>query len=249
VIEWSPLGRELALWQENGRVASLWLRDDDGEVPTPALDSLLAMTAAHGASLLVAVIPTGAGMALAERLSRESHVEPAMHGVSHVNHAAAAEKKAELGAGRPTEAILAELGAARQRMARLFPGLSGLLVPPWNRIAPAVARRIGEAGFAGISAFGWKPIAAGVRQLNTHVDLIDWRTQGRWRDLDEARALLAGALQASRQIHGFAPVGVLSHHLRRTIDSDRMLDRLLRETAAHPAARWTSARALLQTTM
>jgi hypothetical protein len=248
VIDGSPLGRELAQWQENGRVASLWLRDDDAEAPTPALDSLLAITAAHGASVLVAVIPARTGVALAERLSREIHVEPAVHGVSHVSYAAAAEKKAELGTGRPIEAILAELAEARQRMATLFPTLSGLLVPPWNRIAPAVARRIGEAGFAAISAFGWKPIAADVRQLNTHVDLIDWKAQGRWRDYDEVSALLAGALQMSRQSHGFAPVGVLSHHLRRTVASDRVLDRLIRETAAHPAVRWTSARALLKAT-
>ena len=41
MTDWRPLERELGLWQENGRVAALWLRDDDAEVPSPALDSLL----------------------------------------------------------------------------------------------------------------------------------------------------------------------------------------------------------------
>jgi len=33
MTDWRPLERELGLWQENGRVAALWLRDDDAEVP------------------------------------------------------------------------------------------------------------------------------------------------------------------------------------------------------------------------
>src|SRR5262245_62060952 len=126
-------------------------------------------------------------------------------------------------------------------MEALFPSLSDILVPPWNRIAREVAERIGEAGFRAISAFGWKPIAKSVRQLNTHVDLIDWRNARRWRDIDEAIALLTAALAASRRHHGFAPVGVLSHHLLGTVSSDRMLDQLLEGTARLPALRWGSA--------
>jgi hypothetical protein len=235
----------LARWHENGRIASLWLRDDDADAPSPALDSLLAMTAEHGVSVLVAIIPARADRALAERLHRERHVEAAVHGVAHVNHATEGEKRAELGTARPADTILAELRAAREHLTQLFPVLSDLLVPPWNRIAPSVASRIGEAGFAGISAFGWKPVAAGVRQLNTHVDLIDWKAQGRWRRLDEVIVLLAGALAASRELHGFAPVGMLSHHLRRSRESDSMLDELLGGTASNPAIRWRSASELL----
>jgi hypothetical protein len=245
VSDWTPLQSELARWQENRRVAALWLRDDDAEAPSPALDSLLAMTAEHGVSVLVAIIPARADTALADRLRRERHVEAAVHGAAHVNHAAAGEKRAELGAARPAADVLSELGAARERLTQLFPVLSGLLVPPWNRIAPAVASRIGEAGFTGISAFGWKPVAAGVRQLNTHVDLIDWKAQGRWRQLDEVIALLAGALATSREAYGFAPVGILSHHRRRSSESDGMLEQLLRGTARHPAIVWKAAKDLL----
>ena len=73
--DWTPLRRELTRWQESGRVATLWLRDDDAETPSPALDSLLAMTAEHGVSVLVAIIPARADRALAERLRNERHVE------------------------------------------------------------------------------------------------------------------------------------------------------------------------------
>jgi hypothetical protein len=100
MTDWRPLERELGLWQENGRVAALWLRDDDAEVPSPALDSLLEITAAHGVQLLLAIIPVRMVEALAERLHGLRHVEPAVHGVSHHNHAGQGEKKSELGEAR-----------------------------------------------------------------------------------------------------------------------------------------------------
>jgi hypothetical protein len=246
VTDWQPLERELDRWQENGREAALWLRDDDAEAPTAALDSLLAITAAHGVAVLLAMIPVRTIAALAERLHGVRHVEPAVHGVRHHNHAGAGEKKSELGEARAADVVLAELGAARQRMAGLFPSLSGILVPPWNRIAPAVAERIGEAGFTALSAFGWRPAGSGVRQLNTHVDLIDWKGQGRWRDLDEVIALLSEALATSRTSHGHAPIGILSHHLRGNAGTRRLLDDMFEGTARLPGLRWASAKQLLE---
>ena len=240
MTDWRPLEHELESWQEHGRVAGLWLRDDDAEMPSAALDSLLAITAAHDVAVLLAIIPARTGAALAERLDGLRHVEPAVHGVAHRNHAPEGAKKAELGAERPADIILAELGAARRRMAQLFPSLSGILVPPWNRIAPAVAERIGEAGFTAISAFGWAPVGSGVRQLNTHVDLIDWKDQRRWREPDEVVVLLAQALAAARRHYGFTPIGILSHHLRRNPESDRLLDEILTGTARRPVLRWAS---------
>jgi hypothetical protein len=248
MTDWRPLERELGLWQENGRVAALWLRDDDAEVPSPALDSLLEITAAHGVQLLLAIIPVRMVEALAERLHGLRHVEPAVHGVSHHNHAGQGEKKSELGEARSPDVVLAELGAARERMAGVFPSLSGILVPPWNRIARGVAERIGEAGFMAISAFGWTPAGSGVRQLNTHVDLIDWKDQGRWRELDEVIALLTEALATSRTSHGYAPIGILSHHLRGNAAMQRMLIQILEGTARQPGLKWASAGELLEVT-
>jgi hypothetical protein len=138
MTDWRPLERELGLWQENGRVAALWLRDDDAEVPSPALDSLLEITAAHGVQLLLAIIPVRMVEALAERLHGLRHVEPAVHGVSHHNHAGQGEKKSELGEARSADVVLAELGAARERMAGVFPSLSGILV---RRYRPSDGRR------------------------------------------------------------------------------------------------------------
>src|SRR6185369_1020035 len=93
---WQPLAAELARWQDAGRVADFWLRDDDAVEPSAALDRLLAM-AAHGAvPVTLAVIPAHSGRALAERIAAENGLGVAVHGWSHENHAPAVEKKQEL---------------------------------------------------------------------------------------------------------------------------------------------------------
>ena len=51
--------------------------------------------------------------------------------------------------------VLGELGTGRMALERLF-GARPLpvLVPPWNRIAPALVPTLPEIGFAGLSTFG-----------------------------------------------------------------------------------------------
>jgi len=89
-----------------------------------------------------------------------------------------------------------------------------VLVPPWNRIAPALVPALPEVGYSGLSTFGVRRRAypvAGLLQVNTHVDLIDWQA----RCFAGEEAVLAAferALVASRTGTG-EPVGILSHHL------------------------------------
>src|SRR5882762_9167952 len=77
---WRSLDAELDLWAAQGRIARLWLRDDDAVEPSPALDRLLAVCNGHGVPLLLAIIPAGAGLALAQRLAGEANVLPCQHG-------------------------------------------------------------------------------------------------------------------------------------------------------------------------
>ena len=136
---WQALEEEAARWHEAGRSADLWWRDDDAADAGPALDRLLALHRETRAPLALAVVPAHATPALADRLAAETGVDLLQHGYAHVNHAPAGEKKAELGPHRPAMIVLGELGTGWLALERLFGGRAlAVMVPPWNRIAPAL---------------------------------------------------------------------------------------------------------------
>jgi len=211
---WAIIEQELALWRESGREPVLWWRDDDAAEATPALDRLLALQRIHEVPLALAVVPASATPALAERLAQAPGIDLLQHGYAHTNHAPAGDKKAELGAHRPAMIVLGELGTGWMALERLFgPRVLPVLVPPWNRIAPGLVPALPEIGYRGLSTFGIRrrvsPVS-GLVQVNTHVDLIDWRTR-RFAGIETVLAVFVQALASSR-ISG-EPIGLLSHHL------------------------------------
>ena len=171
---WRPLSAELDRWKRSGRVAELWLRDDDAVQPTAALDRLLDLTGRHAIPALLAVIPAHAGEPLAARLASAPGIAVAVHGWAHENHAPDGQKKQELGPHRAAAVVLGELARAKAVIDRLFAGKAvAVLVPPWNRIDGALLPSLGETGFAALSVFGMaKPAALPI--VNTHIDIIDW---------------------------------------------------------------------------
>jgi hypothetical protein len=212
---WRDIHDELARWRDAGRTALLWWRDDDAVDATPALDRLLALHEAQQVPLALAVVPANATPELAARLAAVPGVDLLQHGYAHANHAPPGEKKCELGLHRPAMFVLGELGTGRLAMERLF-GLRGLpvMVPPWNRIAPKLVPMLPEIGYRGLSTFDIRPRARpvpGLLQINTHVDLIDWRAQ-RFAGLETVLAAFARALAAARTGTD-EPIGILSHHL------------------------------------
>ena len=52
---WEALTRELDLWEEDGRTATFWWRDDDAADHTDALNELLLLRTALGVPLALAV--------------------------------------------------------------------------------------------------------------------------------------------------------------------------------------------------
>ena len=203
-------------WQEAGRSADLWWRDDDVTDTGPELDRLLAIHRETGAPLALAVVPARATRALADRLAAETGVDLLQHGYAHVNHATAGDKKMELGPHRPAMIVLGELGTGWLALERLFGGRAlAVMVPPWNRIAPALVPTLPEIGFAGLSTFGSRRRArpvSGLVEINTHVDLIDWKGGGGFVGEPAALAALVAALARARTVAD-EPVGLLSHHL------------------------------------
>ena len=213
---WHALGEEATRWQESGRTAQLWWRDDDATDSEPALDRLLALHRATRVPLALAVVPAHANPALADRLAAEPGVDLLQHGYAHLNHAAPGEKKAELGPHRPAMVVLGELGTGWLALERLFGDRAlSVMVPPWNRIAPALVPTLPEIGFSGLSTFGprgrVRPVR-GLLQVNTHADLIDWKNGGGFAGEAAVLGALVAALAHARTVTA-EPVGLLSHHL------------------------------------
>ncbi len=244
-IAWDPLHRELDRWQAAGRVARFWLRDDDAVEPTPALETLMTLACQSGVPLTLAVIPGLTGEALAVRLAEETSVTVAVHGWSHTNHAGPQAKKQELGGERPAEVVLGELGEGFRLLERLHPArLVPVLVPPWNRIDPALIPALPGLGFAALSVYGRARQDGPVPLLNTHVDIIDWHGTRGGRSEAELVAELVAELR-DRFAGSDEPVGVLTHHLVHDTAAWDFLSALFAVTGGHPAVRWSPASELL----
>jgi hypothetical protein len=253
VTGWADLDAEIARWQRAGRSVDLWWRDDDAVEATPALERLLAMQQKCNVPLALAVVPARATAGLAERLAvslaRAPGIEVLQHGYAHVNHAAEGDRKIELGAERPAMIVLGDLGTGWLALERLFGGRAlPVLVPPWNRIAPGLVPALPEIGFVGLSTFGARPRPHPVRglvQVNTHVDLIDWKGGrgfvGESAALDQ---LLRALMRAREREQGVEPVGILSHHLAMDEPGWDYLKSFWDRICATPGVRTLPARGL-----
>lgn len=238
--EMKPLLRVLNDRIEAGAPVQFWLRDDDAVEPTKSLDDLLDLTQRFAIPLTLAVIPAHSTDALAELLVANKRVAVAVHGWSHQNYAPDGEKKQELGLHRALPEILSELARgyvvlAQRHAANFVP----LLVPPWNRIDPAIVQELPALGFQGLSTFGAETSAI-ISMVNTHVDVIDWRGTRRGRSANELVTELVALIETTR-----TPVGILTHHLVHDIAVWQFLERLFEATSKHAGANWVSVSALL----
>jgi len=246
--EWRDLVEELDRWNDCGRIARLWWRDDDATAPTPQLFGLLRL--AHGIPLALAVIPEPAREALAAALAERPSVTVLQHGWHHANRAAAG-KKSEYPPERPAAAVAEELRDGRARLVALFgPKAVPVFVPPWNRIAAAHLPLLASAGISALSGMAARRPAdmpGGVVRLDVHVDLVEWRGARGFIGEGRALGLLAGALRAVRQRgHGNSAIGILTHHLVLDTATAGFLDRLAGVIGRHAAARWAGVPELLR---
>lgn len=239
---WQSFDDELSRWRDAGRVVDFWWRDDDATRPDAALRRLTALAVQAKVPLGLAVIQDGADPALFADLGAE--IEVLQHGCDHVNRAAAGEKATEFPVTESPDSILQRIAFGRTRLlalagTRLLP----VLVPPWNRFPDALVRYLAELGLRGLSTFAPRASAhpaEGVRQANTHVDLIAWRRGrgfvGEERALTDAIEHLAarrtGAVDATE------PTGWLTHHACHDEALWSFLARLFEETRDRAGVRW-----------
>jgi len=95
-----------------------------------------------------------------------------------------------------------------------------VVAPPWNRLRRELAAELPRAGIQGLSSYGKEEAIPGVRQVNTHVDIVAWRAGKRFIGEDEAVRLAMAALASG------TPVGWLTHHAVHDAETWSFLERL-----------------------
>jgi hypothetical protein len=249
MADWGELQRELDAWERQGETATLWWRDDDAVTPTPALQQLIALAAWAGEALPIAlaVIPARADADLVRALQDRRHVAILQHGYAHANNAVGGGKKAEFPVGREALIALHELSLGSRRMQELFGGRAlPVLVPPWNRIDPALVAQLPEIGLRGLSSYGPRNSGVakiGIAVVNTHVDIMRWHGERGFLGVGPCLDLAVGHLRARRErrVDGSEATGILTHHLVHDANAWRFLADFVQRTNGHPAARWVHA--------
>jgi hypothetical protein len=240
------LRQELERWRAQGRTPRFFLRDDDAVSDTPALRTLFAQCEQSDAPLLLAAIPEPADESLGRAVRAFGLATGAVHGFAHRNNAPKGEKTCELDRYRDVSIVLGELREGRARLMALFGGrLSGLLVPPWNRIHDELAISVHSAGFRGISAHGWLVVPPPhlLATVNAHIDIIHWSGGGRARSPDWVANELAVNLGEAR-LRGWRAIGILAHHLAHDDAAWAVLGDIFAFARSHEIA-WVAADGLI----
>jgi hypothetical protein len=241
--DWSDLTTELDAWAGEGRVASLWWRDDDAIAVTPALGRALSLSRRYQVPVHLSVIPAGMSEDFGRELADDVPVAVLQHGFAHA--------EGELYGNRPPARVLAELVKGRETLsAGLGQRFLPVLVPPWNLIRSEFIPVALQAGLRAVSADGQRParFVAGVEIVNTHSGPLAWENGiPRFAGNSEPLRSLLQHLTARRTGSADAdePTGFCTHHLRNEADSWNFMERLLVETVGHPAVRWISLREVL----
>jgi hypothetical protein len=221
-MNWSELEDELARRRDAGRPVQFWWRDDDAGAVLPALKQLLALSSKNQIPLALAVVPEAAESELFRML--HDRVTVLQHGTDHRNRAAPGEKKTEYPAAEPVEAALARISDGFGRL-RTFAGkrFFPVLAPPWNRIPKELLKKLPAIGIRGVSGYGGRARvepAPGLRQVNTHVDIVAWQQDKRFVGEAEALAL------ALKGLSNEEPLGWLTHHAVHDAAAWKFLERL-----------------------
>lgn len=239
---WDQLRTELDLWQSEGRVATAWWRDDDAVTVTPELETLLGFEQDYKVPLALAVIPASLQDDLVERLVETIDTRVLQHGWAHQNNMPEGRKKQELDDIRDVDAVIADLKQGFAVLSSRFGNrFLPVIVPPWNRISDDVAAALRSIGICGLSTFNARKKPEpykGVLQVNTHVDVIDWRGTRGFVGEDAALGAMIAHLAARRQgdVDPEEPTGILTHHLVHDAPTTQFLDNLF--SMEHSALSW-----------
>lgn len=241
MTSWDALTTELDLWHAEKRIATFWWRDDDLVAPTAALDRLISLRDHFDIPLALAVIPEAVDSSLSDHVSDCIILQ---HGFHHHNFADPEEKKSEFSSIRPLADMETDLDNGRKILSQLFGDqFLPFFVPPWNRIDDAVLQQLPKLGYIGLSRF--KPRlnavpAAGMVEVNTHIDPINWRGGRSSLETSQILTMVLEHLIARRTGHADArePTGLLTHHLDHDEEIWMQIYKLMLFLCNHPSVRW-----------
>jgi hypothetical protein len=239
---WQEFFDEIARWRDTDRMVEFWWRDDDAARPDPALSRLVALAQRMSVPLALAAIPNQAEKEAFENVG--PFVSILQHGTDHANRAFLGEKKTEFAASEPPAEAIARLAAARRQLEmKAGKQFIPVLAPPWNRLPDHLALQLAAAGLRGLSQYGPRSrveAAPGLRQVNTHVDIIGWRTDRAFIGADQALGAATKHLAAKRTA-GADPgeaTGWLTHHAVHDEAAWAFLERLFESTHSLPGLAW-----------
>ena len=248
---WESLTSELARWNDKGRTPQFWLRDDDAARKGDHLDWLLETCRASSVPIALAVIPARIDQTLIKSLGDFPGTLVLQHGYAHSNHAPHGDKKSEYGPHRPIDTMVSEITKGKQILEQAF-GKRALpvFVPPWNRMTSQLLPCLPEIGLRGLSgkASPKQLLTASVPKeicltvADAHIDIIDWKNNGKFIGEDLALREIAWHLSVRRQetIPCDTPNCILTHHRQMKDDAFSFLERLLTKTQ-YFGALWLSA--------
>ena len=215
---YQQLASEINILTRMGRSIEIWWRDDDLESPSPQLDNLISTANDLKLPPLLAVIPARVSKQL-EKVLNKCDIKIAIHGFKHHNYELLENKKSEFGSIRTLEAQKIDLQNGMKQLEQLFGKLFlKCLVPPWNHINDELPHLLPSLGITGLSTFASRkttPSIPGLIQVNTHVDIIDWKQTRKFIGADLMAHEIASKLKNSRTgaKEDQEPLGLLSHHL------------------------------------
>jgi hypothetical protein len=245
---WQDFADEIARCNDAGRAVDFWWRDDDAGAPHAAFARLSTLAAQSRVPLGLAVIPQRAQPALFGFLGDETAV--LQHGVDHRNRAPQDQKPSEFAASEAIEVALERVVEGAERLTALAGSrVLPVLVPPWNRFPQHLLEKLSQRGIRGFSAFGPRARAEpapGVRQVNTHVDIIGWKRGRTFVGAERALSEAAGHLEQRRTdaVDATEPTGWLTHHERHDEVAWRFLAELFEFSRRQAGVRWLHPREL-----
>lgn len=241
MTSWEALTAELDLWRTENRVATFWWRDDDLVAPSTALDRLLSLRDNFNIPLTLAVIPEAVESSLVDDVTNCFILQ---HGFHHHNYADPKEKKSEFSNNRPLTEMEADLKMGQNILSQLFGDqFLPFFVPPWNRIDDEVLLQLPKLGYIGLSRFKQRSRAvpvAGMVEVNTHVDPIDWRGSRSSLKTGQILTMVLEHLAARRTGRADLrePTGLLTHHLAHDEEIWAQIFQLMSFLCNHPSVRW-----------